>query len=458
MQSIYRLYRSEINTTLQLALPIIFGQLGIMLMGVADTIQVGHIAVDAKYNLDAAGIANGVYITIAVFGMNALAVIAPMISKAREMGDDAEVNRLHQASKQVAYWASAVCGNIILIGAWQFEAFGQQPKVTQLAVPYLCIITVSIIPMFIFLAIRQLSDGLSQTRVAMYITLSAVLINILLNHVLINGIWIFPQWGLNGAGVATLIARIYMAASIYIYVRYGKYFQKYLQQPRKSVSDLVLYIFKIGIPSGFQGFFEIAVFSTAAIMIGWLGESPLAAHMIAISPASVTYMMITGLASAGGIRVGAGMGQQSRSAILKSGTTALAISIAFMAVCGILFLTANELIISLYINDETVKPIAVSLLMVAAFFQLSDGIQCVALGVLRGIADVNIPTGVTLFAYWGVGLPIGYVLTFVYQMGAVGMWIGLSAGLTASAILLSWRFYRRAKTIRFLVSEAQMMA
>lgn len=450
MQSLYRLYRSEIQTTFRLALPIIFGQLGIMLMGVADTIQVGHIEVDAKIALDAAGIANGIYITIAVLGINALGVIAPMVSKAHEQGNQQEVSRLHHVSYRVALLSSLVCGAIIFLLSLQFQWLGQSPKVSALAVPYLWIITTSIIPMFLFLATRQLSDGLSQTRVAMVITLSAVLVNIALNHLLINGIWFFPKWGLNGAGVATLIARTYMAVVIYVYVKRSAFFAVYTQTKEKLTKhwQLIGYIFKIGIPSGMQGFFEIAVFAMAAVMMGWLGEDQQAAHMIAINPASVTYMMISGLAAAGGIRVGAGLGQRSRSAILKSGTTALVLGASFMLLCGFIFLFGNEWIVSLYIRDERVMPIASTLVMMAAFFQLSDGIQCVALGVLRGVADVNVPTGVTLFAYWGVGLPVGYYLTFVKNMDAVGLWIGLTAGLTAAAVLLTWRFYRLVNKLK----------
>lgn len=450
MQSLYRLYRPEIQTTFRLALPIIFGQLGIMLMGVADTIQVGHIEVGAKIALDAAGIANGIYITIAVLGINTLGVIAPMVSKAHEQGNQQEVSRLHHVSYRIAWLSSLVCGAIIFLLSLQFSWLGQSPSVSALAVPYLWIITISIVPMFLFLATRQLSDGLSQTRIAMMITLSAVLINILLNHLLINGIWIFPKWGLNGAGVATLIARTYMAVGIYIYVKRTAFFAAYVHGKAKLTKHwkLIGYIYKIGIPSGMQGFFEIAVFAMAAVMMGWLGEDQQAAHMIAINPASVTYMMITGLAAAGGIRVGAGLGQRNRSAILKSGTTALVLGACFMSLCGFIFLFGNEWIVSLYISDERVMPIASNLVMLAALFQLSDGIQCVALGILRGVADVNIPTGVTLFAYWGVGLPVGYYLTFIKHMDAVGLWIGLTAGLTAAAVLLTWRFYRLVNKLK----------
>ena len=433
----------------RLAVPLILGQLGIMLMGVADTIQVGNMAEGAKFGIDASGIANGIFITVAVLGINALSVVAPMISKAYEMNNSAEIKRTFQASVRVALWAAVVCSGIIFLCIWQFQFFGQSPIVTSLAVPYLSIITFSIFPLFIFLAVRQLSDGLSKTKLAMTVTLSAVVLNVALNHLLINGVGGFPKWGLNGAGVATFISRLYMAVALWWAVR-----QDALLSPLTlwhkgvwAVNQLVLHIFKVGIPSGMQGFFEVAVFSAAAIIIGWLGEDPLAAHLVALSPASVSYMMISGLAAAGGIRVGAGLGQRSKSAIFKSGTAALVLGSGFMLLCGVFFLTAQAFIVGLYIKDPAVSQIAVSLLSIAAFFQLSDGIQCVALGLLRGLADVNIPTFVTLFAYWGVGIPVGYVLTFTYQWGAQGIWVGLLAGLSVSAILLTWRFYGRVRKL-----------
>lgn len=450
MLSYFRLYRQEIRTTIRLSVPIILGQLGIMLMGVADTIQVGNMAEGAKFALDASGIANSVFITVAVLGINAISTVAPMISKAYERNQPSEIVRTFRASVQVALWASSFCVAIILLCVMNFEVFGQSPVVSSLAVNYLLIITMSIVPLYLFLALRQLSDGLSKTKAAMTITLSAVLFNVLLNHLLINGVWIFPEWGLNGAGVATLLSRIYMALGLWWVVYSDPQLDRYMKwkAPVLKVKELVLHIFKVGIPSGMQGFFEVAVFSAAAIMIGWIGEDPLAAHLVALSPASVSYMMISGLAAAGGIRVGAGLGQQNRTAIIKSGTTALLLGAAFMSLCGFFFLTAQHFIINLYIQDSAVTQIAVSLLTIAAFFQLSDGLQCVALGLLRGMADVNIPTLVTLFAYWGVGIPVGYLLAFRYHWGAEGIWMGLLAGLTVSALLLTIRFYTQVRRVR----------
>lgn len=449
-------YRPELSTLLRIALPISFGQLGVMLMGVADTVQVGHLARNAKFALDAAGIANSVWISVAIFGFNAQYVVAPLISKAHEEGDAVQVSRVLWAAVRVALLMAVVCVGVMTLLAFNFHWFGQSAEVTRRAVPFLLIITLSTVPIFLFTALRQLSDGLGHTHVAMVITLLAVGLNIGLNYLLIYGNWGFPEWGLNGSGVATLTSRLFMLVALWGYLRFGARFRPYLtrrlhapDEPRFDLRPLMLKLLKLGIPSGFQGFFEIAVFAFAAVMMGWLGENQLAAHLIAINPASVTYMMVTGVASGGGIRVGAGLGQRDRAAVLRSGTTALGLGAAFMGLCCVLFLLGNHALVRLYIRDEEVAPLAAQLLLIAGFFQLFDGIQAVSLGLLRGLADVNVPTAVTLFAYWVVGLPIGALFAFWFGMGAVGLWIGLTAGLMAAAGLLSWRFYAKARRLRF---------
>lgn len=192
-------------------------------------------------------------------------------------------------------------------------------------------------------------------------------------------------------------------------------------------------------------------------MIGWLGEPQLAAHQIAINMASTTYMMATGIAAAGSIRVGMAVGRNNRSAVQRAGTAAFLLVTLFMGLCCVLFLSANEWLVSLYIRDNlAVSSIAATLVIIAGFFQLSDGIQVVGLGVLRGVADVNMPTLLTLFAYWGVALPLSYMLAFPLGMDVQGVWIGLLAGLTVSAILLTYRFYKRLPQIQLEEIEPEV--
>ena len=440
--------KKEAIEMLQLGLPIIIGQLGMVAMGVADTIQVGQLVGKSAVSVAASGLSNSLFFTIAVVGLLALGVVAPMISKAKAEGNELEIRLLFRAAIRVALYLGLVIGISCFSLGFFFEILGQDTDVVALAKPYNMVISLSVIPMFLFNAFRQLSDGLGKTRLAMVVTVTALLLNILLNWVLINGIWFFPRLELLGAGIATLLSRIYMMMALWFSIKKESYFTDYLIPVKENFNRLVKQILKIGLPSGMQGFFEVAIFAGAVVIIGWYGKYQQAAHQIAINMCSVTYMMVTGVAAAGGIRVGHFWGLKDRQMIILSGSTALIIGASFMALCAAIFFIFNNYLVQLYTTDGQVVPVAITLLIIGGFFQLSDGIQATALGILRGIADVNVPTGITLFAYWVVGLPIGLILGQWYGLKAAGVWIGLTAGLTASALLLCWRFYAMVKRIK----------
>ena len=445
MKKILESYKKDINETYKLALPIIAGQLGIMLMGFADTVQVGRMDSGSVQALAAAADANGILFIVAIIGYICLQIASPMVSQAKTENNFSECKRLLKANIIVAILMSMVCCSIIIFISFNFDILKQPAEIKVLTQEYLWIITISLIPSFLFSSIKSFTDGLSHTKVAMNITWTALLMNVILNYCFINGIWIFPEWGLNGAGVATLISRIYMAIAITYYTFKTDTFKAYtiVQDAQNDLNGLIKKILKVGIPSGMQGFSEIAAFYGAVVMMGWISIQHKAAHQIAIGYVALTYMAATGIAAAGGIRVGAGMGEQSKTAILKAGTTALVMGIAFMSVCAVFLLIFNNELAS-YVKDQQVVMLAAQLIIWGGFFQLFDGIQCVSLGILRGMQDVNVPTIITFFAYWGVGLPMSYLLGFHYHLQHIGIWIGLTLALFASAVLLSWRFYNKA--------------
>ncbi|MFY8110239.1 MAG: MATE family efflux transporter, partial [Bacteroidia bacterium] len=286
------------------------------------------------------------------------------------------------------------------------------------------------------------------TKPSAVITMIALLLNVFLNWVLIYGKFGMPELGLFGAGIATSFSRLVMAVMMYLYVRFNQMYQHFhhLKQHDHDIIWLKK-IFQIGLPSGFQYFFEVGAFAFAAIMIGWIGEYELAAHQVAINIASVTYMIATGLSAGGSIAVGDALGRRNRQDIIRSGYAAVILATAFMGVCAIVFSLFNQWIVALYINDLRVAEMATGLLIIAAFFQLSDGIQCVGLGILRGIGDTKIPTVITIIAYWVIGIPIGYYLGFKTGLSLYGIWISLSIGLSFSAVLLSFRFKKRSRLI-----------
>jgi multidrug resistance protein, MATE family len=441
-------YRNEAKTMLHIGMPIVIGQLGLVAMGVADTIQVGMIPEKGAVCVAASGIANSLFFTIAIVGLIAIGVVAPMISKARSENNLLKINVLYQSTLRVALLLGIATCLLSSILTYFLDVFKQDPEVIALAKPFSYLISFSAVPMFFFLAIRQLSDGFGRTRLAMIVTISALVLNIILNAILINGWWFFPRLGVMGAGVATLLSRTYMMIAMWLSVHKDNEFTPFLKQKATETGNLIRHILKIGLPAGLQGFFEVAVFAGAVIIIGWSGKYQQAAHLIAINLCSVTYMMATGIASAGGIRVGHFWGLHERESMRVAGNTALGLSGGFMFLCAILFIIFNKWFIGLYTDDINVVPIAVELLIIGGFFQISDGWQATALGLLRGVSDVNLPTFITLFSYWIFGLPIGYFLSEYYGLKASGVWIGLTAGLTASALLLNWRFYRLVKRMK----------
>lgn len=433
--------KKNILPTIKLALPIITGQVGIMLMGFTDTLQVGQMEHGSVEALAASADANGIYINIAIIGYICLQIISPMIAKTIHSNKQHESGQLLLASIVVSSLLSLICGFIIWQIGQHLELLDQPAQIKQPTQSFLGYITLSIFPSFLFSAFKSVTDGLSLTKIGMNITLMALVLNVLLNHLLINGIGIFPEMGLNGAGLSTLLCRIFMAISIIVYV----FTKTAIYIPKTTPKQLfiqVIEILRLGIPSGFQGFIEIAAFYGAVVMMGWISIEHKAAHQVAINLVALTYMASTGIAAAAGIRVGTALGQRNKQEILGAGFAALLIVIAFMATGAVLFISFNEWLAS-YVHNSTVVMLAAQLIIWGGIFQIFDGIQAVSLGILRGIADVNIPTGITIIAYWVVGLPVSYLLAFHFHLQHIGIWIGLTSGLVVSAGLLSWRFYSK---------------
>ncbi len=433
-------YRSELKSTLTLGLPIIIGQLGLVLMGVADTMQVGKLG---AIPIAAATFVNSTFWLVSITGVGSLMVIGPQTSTARTQLNHTECRRL----LDVGLWLGLVWGIVIAVVfgvvASHFEWFRPKPEVLALGPAYAYIIAVSAVPMMLFTALRQFTDGLSFTRVTMMITISGLLLNVLLNWLLIYGNWGMPAWGLNGAGVATLISRTAMAAGLGFYIFKDTIFQPFVRAAyATSLRPLFVKIVRLGLPGGLQLFFEIGAFNSAVVFAGWLGTMQQAAHGIAINMASVTYMVSAGLSSAGAIRVGQAVGLRSRASIMRAGTVAVVMVGAFMGLACLTFLLLPVSLTHLYTSEPELVAMTASLVFIAGFFQLSDGLQVAGLGILRGIADVNVPTYITLIAYWVVGLPAAYLFAFPLGLDIQGVWYGLFLGLTVAAFLLLIRFYK----------------
>jgi MATE family multidrug resistance protein len=438
------IHNPHIRPNFLLAYPVMLSMLGQVMTGVADSVMIGWTGATP---LAASSFANVFFSIPLFFGMGVSYAITPLVAQAEGAHDETKIiNTLRNGALinlVTGFMLVALIFSIIPF----MHSMGQPDDAVTLAIPYLSIIAISIIPTMIFQTYRQFAEGLQRTRVAMIIVVGSNLVNILLNYLLIFGKYGFPEMGLNGAGWATLISRIVMAVSMMGYVYYARKYQAY--KAGFSIGNysraLISKMLHIGLPSGSQFVFEAGAFGFSALMMGWIGTTALAAHQIAINLATISYMTTSGLGAAAAIRVGNFLGQKDRVNLRASAFTMIGMSVVLMIAWAILFIYGRHFLPGLYIEDQSVIELTSCLLIVAAFFQLSDGIQVVTAGALRGLQDVKIPSLLIFIAYWVIALPLGYWFAFPLQMGANGIWIGLSIGLTLTATAMVVRFHRLSK-------------
>lgn len=424
--------------------------MGHILVSVSDSVMVGRLG---AIPLASISLALSVFSVIMLFGIGVSYGMTPLVAQADGAGDKAKSASILKHGGILNAAMSLLLMLVTFGGAESLKYFGQDPLVLEGAVPYLYIMAFTMVPLMVFQSFRQFTEGLSFTRQAMYISVSGNILNVVLNYILIFGKLGFEPMGLLGAGYATLISRVLMAMAMWGYVTFNSRFEayqahfKYIKVDKKRFVDIL----RIGLPSGLQYIFEVGAFSAAAIMVGWIGAIPLAAHQIALNLSAITYMMATGIAAAATIRVGNQLGKNDILTLRKAGFTCFIMAAVFMGFCAAIFIIGKGFLPSLYVDDVEVIGYSAALLVIAAFFQVSDGVQAVGLGVLRGLSDVKIPTYVTLFAFWIISIPMGYILGIKMEMGAQGIWLGLLSGLSIGAVLHFVRFKELTK--RMLLSR-----
>lgn len=434
----------ESKLLLKLAGPIIVGQLGQNLIQLADTVMVGHLGPVA---LGASAFASSVFIVFLIFGMGMLAPMTAMFAHAQGQEDHPRGGVLLGHSLIIALGIGVVLTGILLGLLPHLHIFGQRPEVLEAGAAFYKVITWSIIPSLIYQAYKQFTDGLGRTKIAMYVMLAGVLFNVVGNYLLINGYHGFPKMGLVGAAYASLGARILMMIAMIFYVHGHPQFKKYLANPwlRSFDKQILQNMVRLGIPNGFTFFFEVGAFASCAVMMGWFGAIPLAAHQIALSLASTSFMVTLGIGIASSIRVGFELGRGDYKLARHAGFTAIILGGAYMSLCGLGFFVLRNWFPTFYVNDPDVIAWAAQFFVVVALFEIFDGVQAVAIGALRGMSDTQWPSVIAFFAYWIMGLPGGYLLAFHLGVGPIGIWIGLLIGLIFASILLTYRFHRLSK-------------
>ena len=436
---------TQANKTLKLAFPIILGEVSQMMLGIIDTAMVG--AVNYK-QLAAAALVMSVINIPYVFGIGITISVSQMVSMAHGRRDGKLVSHyLYNGFWLCVISAIAISIAIELSKNILFH-LDQDPVVAQLALPYLQIMGWSVIPMILFLSLKQFTDGLEFTKTAMILSLAALPLNAFLNWLLIYGNWGFPRLELVGAGWATLITRIFIFVFLGLIVLYHKTFSKYIAI--RSIAwkfkwQTIKELLHIGVPSSFQISMEAGAFAVSGILIGTIGAVEQAAHQIALSCASLTFMVSMGLSQAGSIRTSNSFGRNDWPLIKAIGKSTLIMALIYGTFCALLFILLRNQLPLIFNDNAEVVSMASYLLLFAALFQISDSTQAISAGLLRGIKDVKVPTYFIAIAYWAIGIPVGCLLAFYFKMGAAGIWTGFITGLTFSATFLTFRLKKMVR-------------
>lgn len=432
--------------TLVLGIPLIGSSLAQMALHVTDTVILGWYGVAS---LAAVVLGASSFFIVYVVGAGFARAVMPMVAAALGRGEEAQVRR----DTRMGLWLSIAFGIVVLPIFWWsgpiLLALGQNPEVSAIAHDYMRIAGFGMVPALAVTVLQSYLAALHRTQMVLWVTLAAVGLNIVINWALVFGNWGFPEMGARGSAVATVLVQILSLVALVLYagllrdLRRFHLFQRFWRPDWHALGQ----VWRLGVPIGLTGLAEGGMFQASALMMGWIGTVQLAAHGIALEVTALTFMMHVGISSAATIRVARFDGQGDRVALRRAAKVAVVISFGIAVASVILFLVAARPIVALFLDMQKpesaeILAIGVVLLAVAALFQLADGMQVMALGLLRGVQDTKVPMGLAAVSYWLVGIPCSYVLAFPLGFGGVGLWLGLVVGLVCAAASLMWRFWR----------------
>ncbi len=444
----FKNYTKEFRYNVKLSVPVILGMLGHTFVQLADNIMVGQLG---TAELAAVSLGNSFVFIAMSLGIGFSTAITPLVAEADGAGNKENAKSALKHGLVLCTVLGLTLFGLILLAKPIMYAMKQPIEVVELALPYLDLVAFSLVPLIIFQAFKQFSEGLSQTKYPMYATVVANIINIILNYLLIFGNFGFPEMGIVGAAIGTLVSRFFMVIYLWFILKTKEKFKYYVtgfnfSRIEKAVMKKII---ELGFPSALQMFFEVGIFTSAIWLSGVLGKNAQAANQIALNLSSMTFMFGMGLGVTAMIRVGNQKGLANFKELRRIAKSIFFLTFLLEIIFAALFLIGRHWFPSLYLDIEDmtnltdnteVLVIAAELLLVAAFFQISDGVQVVVLGALRGLQDVKIPTLITFISYWLIGFPVSYYLCLHTDLKSTGIWIGLLTGLTASAIMLYIRF------------------
>lgn len=436
--------KKEAETTLKLGLPVIAAQLLQMSMNFVDTVMAGNLSAEA---LAAVAVGGAVFIPFIMLAAGIMMAITPIVAQLygarniQEIGINARQGLwLSQLLAIPVFFAIRNLGIIMAL-------LEVTPEIIPVALGYLDAISWGIFPLCAYMALRFFNEGMSVTRPSMYFALIGVLVNITANYILMYGKLGFPQMGAVGCGYASSLVGLVMFLGMYIFTKNHKPYQRFniFSTFRWPEWTCLKEILRVGIPIGLSSTMEVTMFALVSLLMGSLSTVAVAGHQVAINFSAMTFMVPFGLSTAITTRVGNAIGKRSINEARRRGFVGIALSTFFMSIMAIIMFTIPDLITGIYTQNEAVQQVAISLLYMAAIFQISDGLQVSSYGALRGLKDTTIPMYVNLFAYWVVGLPLGYYLGITLNYGPQGLWMGLIAGLTVAAIFHNLRFFLMTK-------------
>ncbi len=435
--------RDHTRALLRLGVPLIGGHVAQFAIGLTDTIMLGWYSVEA---LASVVLGHTFFFVIFILGSGFAIAVMPLVAEADAEGNEVALRRL----TRMGLWLSLIFGLVVqplfFLSGQLLLGLQQGPDVADLAQTYLRIAGLGLVPALLVMVFKSYLAALEHTRVVFWVTVAAVPVNGLVNYALIFGNWGMPELGVRGAAIASIIVQFISLFGIIFYAVRALPQHDLFARIWRPDWDVFARVFKLGLPIGLTNLAEVGLFSASSVMMGWLGTIALAAHGIALQLASLAFMLHLGLSNAATVRVGNAMGRKDADHMARGAKVAIFVSLAIAFVAVAIFLLFPETLLGLFIDPEepqraVILATGVSLLYVAALFQVMDGAQVMALGLLRGVQDTRGPMVIAAVSYWGIGVPSAYVLGFVMDMGGVGVWLGLVFGLTAAAVLLLYRFW-----------------
>lgn len=437
-------WRRELRAMIALAVPVVLSELGWMAQGIVDTIMVGRLGPAA---IGAVALGNAVYYTPSLFGIGLLLGLDTLVSQAYGREDHDACHHWLAQGVYLAAIATLPLMILVIAASYGFTHVGIAREVAAPAGGYLRILALGTLPLLLYGAARRYLQGVGQVRVITVTFVLANLLNWLGNWILIYGKFGFPPLGVNGSALSTVLARLGMAVALigfawrYERTRGHPLFRHWARPSLLKIRQLV----RLGAPAAGQIILEVGAWNLATLSAGWLTPVALATHQIALNYASLTYMVPLGVSAAAAVSVGQAIGAGDQPRARRAGWLALGIGVSFMLLAGIVLFAAPRPLIELYTSDPRVLAVGPSLLMVAAAFQIFDGIQTVSTGALRGLGETRVPMFANLVGYWVLGLPLGFLLCFVLHWGILGLWFGLTLALVVIAATLLRRWIRDSR-------------